>query len=65
MVPLAVFYPEFTALGGTYLTTGRFHAPKDAMVVMVPGEDARAILGRRQVVASGDVGEEVGAHGLE
>ena len=66
VVPLALFYPEFTAvLGGTYLTTGRFHAPKDAMVVMVPGEDARVILGRRQVVASGDVGEESGAHGLE
>jgi hypothetical protein len=31
VVPLAVFYPEFTALGGTYLTTGRFHAPKDAI----------------------------------
>jgi hypothetical protein len=68
VVPLAVFYPEFTAvLGGTYLTTGRFAAPKDAMVVMVPGEDARVILGRQRaaVVASGDVGEESGTHGLE
>jgi hypothetical protein len=65
VVPLAVFYPEFTALlGGTYLTTGRFSAPKDAMVVMVPGEDARVILERRQAVAEGGVGEQR-AHGLE
>jgi len=40
VVPLAVFYPEFTAvLGAAYLTDGRFSPPKDAVVVTVPGED--------------------------
>jgi hypothetical protein len=48
VVPLAVFYPEFTAaLGVAYLTDGRFAPPKDARVVMVPGEDARVALGRQ------------------
>jgi hypothetical protein len=65
VVPLAVFYPEFTAvLGGTYLTKGRFSAPKDAPVVMVPGEDARVILGWGAAASAGG-GEEGGAHGLE
>ncbi|WP_051978171.1 hypothetical protein [Edaphobacter aggregans] len=38
VVPLGVFYPEFTAaLGVTYLVGGRFSPPKDARVVRVPG----------------------------
>lgn len=66
VVPLALFYPEFTAVLGTaYLTHGRFSAPKDATVVMLPGEDARVILGRQSVAASGGSGEEAGTHGLE
>lgn len=50
VVPLAVLYPEFTAvLGVTYLTEGRFSPPKDASAVMLPGEDARTILARRRL----------------
>ena len=48
VVPLAVFYPEFTAVvGATYLTQGRFSPPKDAEELMLPGEDARAAVARR------------------
>ena len=40
VVPLAVFYPEFTAvLGVAYLTDGRFAPPKDAPAVMLPGAE--------------------------
>ncbi|NYF78759.1 hypothetical protein [Granulicella arctica] len=39
VVPLAVLNPELTAgLVVAYLTDGRFHAPKDAQPVMLPGE---------------------------
>jgi hypothetical protein len=39
VVPLAVLNPEVTAgLVVAYLTDGRFHAPKDATVEIVPGE---------------------------
>jgi hypothetical protein len=49
VVPLTVFYPEFTAvMGVAYLTGGRFTPPKDAPEVMVPGESARAIVAKRQ-----------------
>jgi hypothetical protein len=48
VVPLAVFYPEFTAvLGATYLTNGRFSPPKDAATVLLPGESARTIAEQR------------------
>ena len=48
VVPLAVFYPEFTAvLGVTYLTDGRFTPPKDAPEVMLPSESARAVVARK------------------
>ena len=48
VVPLAVFYPEFTgALGVAYLTQGRFSPPKNAEELMLPGEDARAAFARR------------------
>lgn len=50
VVPLAVLYPEFTAvLGVAYLTDGRFAAPKDTPVVMLPGEDARVILAEKRL----------------
>jgi hypothetical protein len=50
VVPLAVLYPEFTAvLGVAYLTDGRFSPPKDAPSVMLPGEDARTVLARRRL----------------
>jgi hypothetical protein len=49
VVPLAVFYPEFTAvLGVVYLTDGRFTAPKDAPEVLLPGESARTVIARRR-----------------
>jgi hypothetical protein len=39
VVPLAVLNPELTAgLVVAYLTDGRFKAPKDAAVEIVPGE---------------------------
>ena len=48
VVPLAVFYPEFTAvLGVAYLTDGRFNPPKDAPEVLLPGESARSVIARR------------------
>jgi hypothetical protein len=48
VVPLAVFYPEFTAvLGVAYLTEGRFSPPKDALPVMLPGESVRELASRR------------------
>ena len=48
VVPLAVFYPEFTAvLGAAYVTQGRFSPPKDAEELMVPGEDSRVAIVRR------------------
>jgi len=54
VVPLAVFYPEFTAaLGAAYLTDGRFAPPKDAPAVMLPGASARAILGKRSLEQDG------------
>jgi hypothetical protein len=41
VVPLAVLSPELTAgFVVAYLTDGRFKAPKDAAVEMVPGEAA-------------------------
>jgi hypothetical protein len=44
VVPLALLYPEFTAvLGVTYLTQGRFSPPKDADAVLLPGEGARTV----------------------
>jgi hypothetical protein len=50
VVPLAVVYPEFTAvLGVAYLTDGRFKPPKDAQETVLPGESARAIVARRRV----------------
>jgi hypothetical protein len=40
VVPLAVLNPELTAgLVVAYLTDGRFKAPKDAAVEIVPGEN--------------------------
>jgi hypothetical protein len=55
VVPLAILYPEFTGvIGVTYFVDGRFSPPKDARVVMVPGEDARVVLGR-EVAGSGGV----------
>ncbi len=48
VVPLAVFYPEFTAvLGVAYLTEGRFSPPKDALPVMLPGESVRELASGR------------------
>jgi predicted RecA/RadA family phage recombinase len=39
VVPLAVLNPEITAgLVVAYLTDGRFKAPKDATVEIIPGE---------------------------
>lgn len=50
VVPLAVLYPEFTAvLGVAYLTEGRFSPPKDTATVMLPGEDARVILAEKSL----------------
>ncbi len=52
VVPLAVFYPEFTAvLGATYLTEGRFSPPKDAPAVMLPGESAWSMVSRRTLAS--------------
>lgn len=49
VIPLAFFYPEFTGVVGvTYLTQGRYSPPRDAELVMLPGEDARTIVARRQ-----------------
>ena len=49
VVPLAIFYPEFTGvLGVTYLTQGRYSPPKNAEIVMLPGEDARVAITRQQ-----------------
>lgn len=48
VVPLALFYPEFTGvLGVAYLTQGRYAPPKNAEIVMLPGEDARVALARQ------------------
>jgi len=48
VVPMALLYPEFTAMiGATYITRGRFSPPKDAEIVLLPREDARATLDRR------------------
>jgi hypothetical protein len=50
VVPLAFFYPEFTAvMGVAYLTNGRFAPPKDAPEVLLPGESARAVIARKTV----------------
>jgi hypothetical protein len=63
VVPLAVFYPEFTgALGVTYLAQGRFSPPKDAPELLLPGEDARAIVARREE-AKRQAMASVDAHG--
>jgi hypothetical protein len=41
VLPLAVLTPEVTAgLVVAYLTDGRFHAPKDATIEMIPGDSA-------------------------
>jgi hypothetical protein len=43
VLPLAVLTPQVTAgLVVAYLTDGRFKAPKDATVEMVPGQSATA-----------------------
>jgi hypothetical protein len=48
VVPLAVFYPEFTGVVGVaYLTEGRFSAPKDAEELVLPGVSARVAVERR------------------
>lgn len=48
VVPLAAFYPEFTAvLGVAYLTEGRFSPPKDAPEILLPGESSRTVIARR------------------
>lgn len=50
VVPLAVFYPEFTAvMGAAYLTDGRFTPPKDAPEVMLPGKSSRTIVAERRL----------------
>jgi len=62
VVPLGVLYPEFTAaLGVAYLTDGRFTPPKDAPEVLLPGENARAIVARRRSKQAGMVAS-VDAH---
>ena len=49
--PLMFFYPEVTAVvGATYVTQGRFSAPADADPVLLPGEDARTIVARRDAL---------------
>jgi len=49
VAPMAFFYPEVAGvLGVTYLVQGRFSPPKDAEMVLLPGEDARVILVRQQ-----------------
>ncbi len=56
VIPLGVLYPEFTAvLGATYLTDGRFHAPKNAPEIMLPGEDARILVARERMKQMGTV----------
>jgi hypothetical protein len=63
VVPLAVLNPEVTAgLVVAYLTDGRFKAPKDAAVEIVPGEPvtkgkdpASAEAGTRRPLTSPDV----------
>jgi hypothetical protein len=63
VVPLVFFYPEVAGVVGvTYLTQGRFSAPKDAVEVMLPGEDARVIVARRQEAAEKVVVALVDAH---
>lgn len=48
VLPLAMVSPEVTAgMVVAYLTDGRFHAPKDAPVVMVPTDDERPSEGER------------------
>jgi hypothetical protein len=48
VVPLAVFYPEFTGVVGVaYLVQGRFSAPKNAEELMLPEESARVAVERR------------------
>jgi hypothetical protein len=62
VVPLAVFYPEFTAvMGVAYLTDGRFKPPKDAPEVLLPGESARTAIAR-WTVKSGKAVASVDAH---
>jgi hypothetical protein len=49
VVPLVFFYPEFTGVVGvTYLVQGRFAPPKNTETVLLPGDDARVILARKQ-----------------
>lgn len=49
VIPMAFFYPEVAGVVGvTYLTQGRFSTPKDAYEVMLPGEDARAVIALQQ-----------------
>jgi hypothetical protein len=53
VIPMALFYPEVAGVVGvTYLTQGRFSAPKDAHEVMLPGEDARVMIARQQVLGT-------------
>jgi hypothetical protein len=49
VVPLVFFYPEFTGIVGvTYLVQGRFSLPKGTEMVLLPGDDARVIVARKQ-----------------
>ena len=64
VVPLAVFYPEFTGVVGVaYLVQGRFSAPKDAEELLLPGESARVAVARKaaeaETAGAGSAGEDI------
>jgi hypothetical protein len=63
VIPMAFFYPEVAGVVGvTYLTQGRFSAPKDAQEVMLPGEDARVIIAQQQESGSESADAQPGVY---